>query len=225
MADEKRPNMTEETETAIRLLTEASNELNREMLIARAEAIQAYANLEQALCALFAYVGGLNKRIAATIFFRISAFGSRRKILEELFREKFTGGSVIAFIASLTRWLAALEQERNEVVHWTVVTQIMGLTVNVRLRPPVFWSRPFDPERGDHKDSNQLRIFTDKCHFWELACLKFIDAVNALSPLDATARAAWLDIFQQQLLYPLPEDHLLWQMLRAQHNPPQSSPT
>jgi hypothetical protein len=216
--------MTEETDAAIRLLTETSNELNREMLIARAEAIQAYANLEQALCALFAYVGGMSNRIAATIFFRISASGSRRKILEELFREKFKGGSLTMFIASLMRWLGPLEQERNEVVHWTVVNHQRNYSVSVSLRPPVFWSRAFDPERGESKDANRLKWFKDKCHFWEIACLKFIDAANANSGLNEAARTAWLDIFQQPILYPLPEDHLLWRTLRELHTPPQSSP-
>jgi len=213
--------MSEPTnKAALDALTETSNELYREMQIARADAIQAYANLEQALCALFAYVGGMTNRMAATIFFRISAFGSRRKILEELFREKFRGASLTEFIVSLMGSLGAVEQERNEVVHWTIVTQIFGQTIKVRLHPPVFWSRPFDPQRGDHKDAERLRIFTDKCHFWELACLKFIDAVNALSPLDAVARAAWLDIFQRPIFYPLPEDHLLWRTLRELHSPP-----
>ena len=208
----------------MRLVRERSHKQHNEMLIARAEAIQGYANLEQGLCALFAYVGGMNNRMAATIFFRISAFGSRRKILEDIYREKFKGASLIEFITSLMKGLAPLEQERNEVVHWTVVTHLTNSTVDVRLRPPVYWSRAFETETGASKGAQDLRLFTDKCHFWGLACWKFIDAVSDLSPLDATARAAWLDIFQRPILYPLPEDHPLWRTLRESHSPPQSFP-
>lgn len=213
----------EENEAALRRLLETSRELNLEMLVARAQAIQAFANLEQALCALFALVGDMSKRTAATIFFRISAFGTRRKIIDDLFRQKFKGRPITAFMASLERGLPAVEQERNEIVHWTVVNHQRNHSLSVSLHPPVFWSRAFDQEKGDSKDANRLRVFKDKCHFWEIACLKFIDAVNANSGLDQAARAAWFDIFQQPLVYPPQEATLLERTLRELHSPPQSS--
>jgi len=213
----------EEKETALRQLIETSRELNLEMLVARAQAIQAFANLEQALCALFALVGDMTNRTAATIFFRISAFGSRRKIIDELFRQKFKDRPITAFMASLQRGLAPVEQERNEIVHWTVVNHQRNHSVSISLRPPVFWSRALDPERGDSKDANRLKLFKDKCHFWEIACLKFIDAVNANSGLDQPERASWLDIFQKSLAYPPQEATLLERALRELHSQPQSS--
>jgi hypothetical protein len=63
----------------------------RKLKIARANAIQQYADLEQALCELFSYLSDTNPIVAGTIFFRITSAHSRRAILDKLMRKKRTG--------------------------------------------------------------------------------------------------------------------------------------
>jgi len=60
----------------------------RKLKIARANAIQQYADLEQALCELFSYLSDTNPIVAGTIFFRITSAHSRRAILDKLMRKK-----------------------------------------------------------------------------------------------------------------------------------------
>lgn len=56
----------------------------------RAKAIQSYASLEQSLCGLFASLGDIAPPVAGIIFFKISSADSRNKIIEKLFRHKYS---------------------------------------------------------------------------------------------------------------------------------------
>jgi hypothetical protein len=83
----------------------------------RAMAIQSYALFEQALSDLFAGLGDINPEIAGIIFFRINAT-ARIIILEKLFQNKYRSQYNL-FRNSLIKSLRPLENERNEIVHWS----------------------------------------------------------------------------------------------------------
>jgi hypothetical protein len=90
---------------------------------ARAKAIQEYASLEQSLCSLFAYLGGIQQDIAGIIFFKITSAQARNSILERLFKKKF-GDQFNLFRSSLIRRLTSIDNERNAIVHWNTAKEV-----------------------------------------------------------------------------------------------------
>jgi hypothetical protein len=80
--------------------TVASKE-DLDFLAARANAIQAYAQLEMGLFQLFCRLGEIRESVGGVIFFHIASTRLRNRILEKLFRNKF--GS--AFNYSVTHYL------------------------------------------------------------------------------------------------------------------------
>src|SRR5215207_2628240 len=102
--------------------------------------IQAYANLEQALCRLFARVSGTTDETAGIIFFRITSFRVRNTIIEKLFRKHFEG-EYAEFRNSLIRQLDPIDRERNEIVHWNGVSERVDDEPEViSMRPPTFFT-------------------------------------------------------------------------------------
>ena len=54
----------------------------------RGKTINGYADLEQSLCQLFAFLGGIERDIVGIIFFKITSH-QRNSILDRLFKKKF----------------------------------------------------------------------------------------------------------------------------------------
>lgn len=93
----------------------------------RAKAVQAYANLEQALCRLFALLCGIQLDAAGIIFFKITNTQARNDILDKLFRWRFKDEFNL-FRNSLFKTLRPIDIRRNEIIHWnTVCGQICTL--------------------------------------------------------------------------------------------------
>jgi hypothetical protein len=104
----------------------------------RGKAINGYADLEQSLCQLFAFLGGIERDIVGIIFFKITSY-QRNSILDRLFKKKF-GDQYSLFRNSLTAQLKPIDIARNEIVHWHTEVQIRSATeFEVVLRPPNFW--------------------------------------------------------------------------------------
>jgi hypothetical protein len=89
----------------------------------RGQAVQAYANLEQALCRIFSRLSGTPHDIAATIFFTITSTRARNIILDKLMRMKIKNEYNI-FWTSLQKQLVQLSQKRNEIIHWNGLNTI-----------------------------------------------------------------------------------------------------
>ena len=176
--------------------------------IAIAHAIQSYAQLEQSLCHIMAYTGDIKGDVAATIFFKIAAASARNSILEKLIRKKF-GDRFNLFWNAFFKDLRVTDQRRNEIVHWNVVNSISfkdehTAVVTPTLNPPNFWDRDKNtPSLG----IPELVAFIAKCSTYSRLCTMFFASTSGKMPLDAAKE--WLDIFQQPLVYPLPEDHPL----------------
>lgn len=173
-------------------------------LAARSIAIQEYANLEQALCLLFAHLSGTTNQIAGIIFFRLTNAASRLAIIDKLMRLKY-GDAHRLFFNSLVAVLKPFDGKRNEIVHWhgftTIDLSADPPAATVQLGPPNFWDHNENTPALTLRD---LTEFSAKADF--LARLVNVFAMTALvkvAPLDDT----WRDIFAQPLAYPPPDGH------------------
>lgn len=103
--------------------------------IARALAIEAYANLEQSLCHLFGILMGSPTDKAAIVYFKLYNASVRNKIIEELLEKahhsKFDifwhgqpGQSGVPKIPGLFTHIRQLDEKRNQIIHWHVVRDI-----------------------------------------------------------------------------------------------------
>lgn len=169
------------------------------MMIARAEAIQGYANLEQNLCELFSYVSDTNPVVAGTIFFRLTNTRSRLAIINSLIRLKHQN-TYNLFWNSVDKMLKDLDSDRNSIVHWHMAVNMAtdSKAVHVAefiLGPPNFWARD---ENTPQFNITDITEFTMKCGFVSDALRNFVNHLNHRTPVGRPLP----DIFHQALAYP-----------------------
>lgn len=199
------------------------DKITSEFLITRAKAIQGYASLEQSFCLLFAHLAGTDQHVAAIIFFKITASRSRAEILSKLFRRKYKDKHNL-FWNSVQKQAGQLDQRRNSIVHWNVMTNIhIGgpkgqETTGLTLVPPNMWETGATPITRD-----DLLEFIDRCDVIERTLNIFTLTFSGILPPEPKRDAAWLPIFQQPLAYPLPDTHPLSRNYKEPQTPPQPS--
>jgi hypothetical protein len=181
-----------------------------ELWATRGKAIQAYANLEQALARLVAVLAGTTPEAAATILFRISSSDSRNKILEKLFRQKF-GDQFNRFRNTLFDQIRPIDIERNEIVHWNAVckagaTKDEQETADVYLMPPTFSYSAGDPPK---KHKSDILKFDTKCDFYARLINMFCTFHSPPEGVPDADKQTWRDIFSQPIEYPPPSTHPL----------------
>ncbi len=172
----------------------------RKLQIARAKAIQSYADLEQALCELFSYLSDTNPQVAGTIYFKITASRARSDILAKLLRMKHKD-TYNLFFNSLIKMVAEIDGERNNIIHW----HIQGIGDRGKrgqprfqemvLLPPNFWT--IDENTPAYKLS-RLGEFKIKCDFLAKATKGFVDKLNRRVALGVASP----DIYRQPLEHP-----------------------
>jgi hypothetical protein len=177
----------------------------------RAKAIQAYANLEQAMATLFSALAGIKRETRAIIFFKIASSDARNKIVEALFK-KFFDDRFDLFRNSLFNQLKPLDRERNEVVHWNAVCRAghdgTETTAVVALAPANIYGIK-DPTL---KTVDDLRTFDAKAQFYARLINMFALMTCEITPapIPEANRKPWLDIFAQPIAYPPSSDHPLF---------------
>jgi hypothetical protein len=191
------------------------------LMIARAQAIQAYANLEQSLCQLFAFLLGVDMAAAGLIFFRIVNTRARNKIIEGLLEMKYEA-KYDKFWNSVFKLLRKTDERRNEIVHWHGMFDAYvqegreGYILRSSLAPPNFWggvsTRRIEP--------NDMHEFCDQCDF-------LIRCAGAFEVTMKDGRfsdvPSLIDIFQQPAPYPPPDSHPLSPTYKAPESPPPPS--
>jgi hypothetical protein len=170
--------------------------------VGRGTAIQNYAALEHTLCMLMANLMGTSVQISSVIFFRIINTRSRNKILDDLMKLRTTGYE--EYWKSLLKLIRKVDSTRNEIVHWTAVTNINPPSISMTLRPPDFWNRDSATELG----IADLQEFSDKCNFINRSLAMFNVVVFNQG---GTGHGPWFEIFRQQAVYPPPSTHPLFQ--------------
>jgi hypothetical protein len=179
----------------------------------RGKAVQSYANLEQSLCTLFSALAGVATRhIGAVIFFKIVNTSARNSIIEKLFKLKFPVGFNL-FRNSLLEALPAIDQGRNEIVHWSALN-IVGLddagvtSATIVLKPAAqVWG-------ADHnipqKTKAQIIEFMDKADFYSrLVNMFYFITFDRAPHMGQEIKQTWYGIFSQPIIYPPPADHPL----------------
>jgi hypothetical protein len=94
---------------------------HQSLQLARADAIEAYADLEAMLCLIFSNLMNTNLRTASIVFYRITNTHSRNRIIDELLQHEI-GNKYAAFWNSAIKLVRQLDQTRNEIVHWQIAS-------------------------------------------------------------------------------------------------------
>lgn len=97
-------------------------ESHKSIQLARAAAIEAYANLEQQLCLQFMDLMECDYSKASIVFYKITSTHFRNRILQTLLNQEY-GDTYKKFWGSLIKLIRQIDQERNKVVHWHLVGQ------------------------------------------------------------------------------------------------------
>jgi len=183
----------------------------QELQLARAKAIQSYADVEQVLCELFCYLSDTNPAVAGTIYFKITTSRTRLDILDRLMRLKHKS-TYNLFVNSVIKMAGVIEKNRNAIIHWNMLgvggegTKGHPEFREMALFPPNFWTID---ENTPSYTINHLNDFKAQCDFLRMAVRYFVDMLNnreilGRAPIDAA-------IFQQALEYPPPATHPLAQ--------------
>jgi hypothetical protein len=190
----------------------------------RGRAIQAYAQLEQSLCAFLSNVGDMTIQVAGMIFFKVASSDARNSILEKLLHAKH-GSKFNAFWNSYRKELRVIDLKRNEIVHWLSATNVAlntdnVLIVGVTLVPPNFWANLPSSQRITSED---LKDFSIKSDVFSRLLTMFSHAISP-GPNVPAVEPSWLEICQQPVIYPLPPAHPLSPKPKAPEPPPRPSP-
>lgn len=187
----------------------------------RGAAVQAYANLEQSLCRVFAYVSETHPEVAAVIFFKISSPRARYSMIERLLKRKFQD-RYVTFWNSVARLLGATDNRRNEIVHWSAINNVAlqdgKLVSDLSLRQPTYWIA-FSAPSLSKADMNE---FINRCSFFRRLCNQFWMEMSGQAFTDPE-RQTWRDICQQEVVYPPPDTHPLSPNYKAPQSPPPAS--
>jgi hypothetical protein len=199
---------------------------HNDFALARAEALNNYAALEQSLAGLFSTLMGsqgrpIDIRKSYLVFAQILSYRHRRVMLTNLIKIEH-GDQYDVFTKSLMKRLTRIEDQRNRVVHWIVLSGTPGGKKFDAERDIALHQHPniFGPDR---MTKNDLVIFSAKSKFLKDLVFSFdmYLKIGPMMPSDPT-RTTWPEIFQRPVDYPLQSDHPLFHFHIKQPDQPQS---
>jgi hypothetical protein len=128
---------------------------DKELLMARALAIESYARVEQSLSLIFCSLLGTTVEKGAIVFWKLTNARFRNRMIKELLfkvhRNKFDaywkgspGQPGVPKTPGLFAMINSLGDQRNHIVHWHIVTNINLIenpTSQEVLSQPHFWDR------------------------------------------------------------------------------------
>ena len=199
-------------------LNEQRDLAEQRLLISRANAIQAYAGVEQSLCSILSLLAHTDLGAASVIFYRIGSH-PRNIILNELFSQEY-GNTYEKFWNSMMKHVRDLDGTRNVIVHWHTHIEISPPTATVGLSRPATW---FSGKELSKLNIEEIDVFSRKCKFVSRSLNMF--GLNLMQKLhsNSDAHSTWLGIFQRPVDYPPQSDHPLFQISQAPQAPPQPS--
>jgi hypothetical protein len=190
------------------------DKLITELFIARAKAINYYANYEAVLAILFAQLMEVPIDYAGVPFFKIQSAPARLDIIQRLI-EKRHGHTHKKFWESLQGKLRVLDADRNHLVHWVVLTHVgtSHKICKVTLTEPNVMDRKANT---NDKTVEWINEFSARCKFFN----GLIGAFNKFITKKESVPDAWHDIFLQQVDYPPKDSHPLSQKKKELEIPP-----
>lgn len=180
------------------------DETHRPFMVARASAIEQYANVEQVLASLCAYLMGVTVDVAGIAFFKMNNARARLMMLDRLLKKKH-GNTYNIFWNSLVKQLRQIDERRNLIVHW--ITEKTATSNNERWSCLVganYWDKT---ENSEKIYLNDLYNFILKCEFFYHLIQHFLWIISG-SP--KKIHASWPEICQQPIVYPPPKAHPLF---------------
>jgi hypothetical protein len=186
-------------------LNEQREAEGQKLLVARGQAIDAYAGLEKSLSFLLATFAETSLSIASVILFRIGAH-PRNLILDELRSTRF-GDQYENYYVSLMKLIRQLDQARNQIIHWHTTISLSTDTASVGLSRPSTW---FEFKDTAPLTINEINQFTIKCSFVSRSINLFVPLLQGTLQKDPNAHATWHEICQKPIIYPPPKDHPLY---------------
>jgi hypothetical protein len=173
----------------------------------RGRAIEQHAQLDMSLMVALAHLLATTTDLAAIVYYKIQNARSRLSILEALMRKRH-GTTHKNFWESHLKIIKAVDQTRNEIVHWIARGDIEfregTQSTTYCLAPAAGWATG----SSEAKTISDLEEFCVKCDFLARLTNIFIGQISG----QTTPRVEpWLSIFQQQSVYPPPSDHPLVQ--------------
>ena len=172
-------------------------------LRARSKALDAYSAIEGSLCSICAELLGTTPVLAAIVFFKITSARARNGAVEGLLKKRFEG-TYNQFWRSIFKITKALDQRRNEIVHWRAVHGVGGggdqLSHEYSLTPPNIWNLSGSTPSITVSD---MLEFEAACDFASRAMNMFHGVILLNHQFDR--RQTWLEVFQQEQVYPPPE--------------------
>src|SRR4029078_5972969 len=159
------------------------------LMLARAAAIQAYANVEQSLASVFSTLLQTDSIIAGIIFFRIVNARSRLTIMEEIIQYRYAS-TYNVFCKSGTKLLHSIDSTSNNIIHCHVVQNFNnrpeGPLVTFTLNRPDVWAKSTSSAISE----SDLAPFTQKCDF--ISSLLGCFCLVLLNRLPAENAKPWL---------------------------------
>jgi hypothetical protein len=199
---------------------EARRAAETQFSLARANAINAYANLEARLAFVFQQLLGAEIQQSFATFAGLGTTRQRSRLLRRLLNLKHNEEYNV-FYDSLSLKLDGLALTRNKIVHWMQMTSRTG-------------GLPFDKRidvfLADHPDifseakfyKHEIVDFTIRVEFYSNLVYHFFLYLQ-FNQLPADPGRPWPDIFHEQVAYPPPEEHPLFRYHKARADHHRSS--
>jgi hypothetical protein len=183
-----------------------------EFALARAKALNTYADLERTLAALFSTLTKTDTRRGYLIFAAIGNYRTRRETLSDLMTIGY-GDKYSEFFDCFIERLQRVDEIRNRIVHWIVMTSHRGGEPFKSGRDVFLAESPDIFARGKLVKSDIVE-FDKKADFLRLLIfyfdvyLKFGEKADA--PGNDPSKTPWSEIFRNRISYPPPPDHPLF---------------
>jgi hypothetical protein len=138
--------------------------------LSRANAINAYASVEQSLCRIFGHLLGTEFNLASIVFYSITNTHSRNRIIDELLEKRhgrtyeayWNGTPNAPHKRGMFTIIRQLDQSRNEIVHWHIGFT-RGKAPGIGLTKPTMW--PLVEPNYPSISVQDLIQFVDKADF------------------------------------------------------------
>jgi hypothetical protein len=177
-------------------------------MLARADAIDRYAQVEHVLANLFILLSRCDEHAGNMVFFRVGA-SHRASLFADLLELRF-GKKYDTFWRGETKskkgmfaLLNKLDADRNAIVHWHTLIDQRGV-IRLELRKPAFWTN-WDKQVIS---TREMRDFAQRARFCALLVRRFTQFNTPDFPMPEEWQSTWVKAFESRPVYPPAPNHV-----------------